>query len=296
MKRLLTLFMLAALMLSLTACGSGNSPDYSDSETNGTSDVLPIETAPDTKTQESSVSEVESCNHLDDFQQYGFTFVDLRDDMEIQMWERLVGKLVSDATTIYLSYYDFHYDVPLSEGNIKDYLSITTKPLDFSDRVKHYNNVGYDVSYTDGLMEMLTFVAKRFYENPTAPFADLVPDEIAKAAEENHIFIGISYSNVWNLWFLSLDHGYVADTYSDGSQDIQVGMIHFCTDTADETELSYCDITGVNNTTSQELFWTIKDGGSGCSFDPDTLQWHFTPEVTSLLLDIIPMLNSAPVK
>lgn len=235
---------------------------------------------------------------LDDFKQFGFTYEALPEGEYYETSIRGYScALISDHAKIYFGYSVFSYEIELSDGNLRDvHQSDTHTPgMDVGESY-HELDVGYGLTLPDVQMNYMGFVAKCFYENPSAPFAHLIPKEIADAAAENDIFINVKFSNgSWHLSFISLKYSYVHTTYHDGSQDIVSNGIEIgYSSMVDKTILTYIKMNGVDfsNPAYQAVKQSINNGKEGNAFNPDTLEWTFNDEVVAGLVELMGALNT----
>lgn len=307
-KRIFAIMLALTMLLSLTACGSQSAsmqqslaPNATTPSATGPSPGTSSMTPDGEQEEISGLHAINSTNitHLDDFQQYGFTYEPIPEEKQYQYFGGALtyGLLVSDNVTIYVGNSVFTYQIDLPSGNPKDLYDFSTAIPGVQDGEAYTNlDVGYGISLPDMQMDMMAIVAKRFYENPSAPFADIVPDSVADAAAENDVFIAITYNALrnWVLHFVSAENGYVKETYSDGSQNIVVRSIWVLSDKDDKTKVYYCIAEGLDFGASawKLLSKSVAKSDNGNLFNPETLEWSFTPDATSSLVELMQALNT----
>lgn len=311
-KRIFATLLSLLMIFTLTACGSSSAPAQQPSAPNGTTPFADASgrDTPSSNAAESVGSEDQSganaldsikVTHLDDFKQYGFTFEALPEGEYFETSIRgYQYALISDSAKIYFGDGMFSYEVDLFDGNLRDVhqTDVHIPGMEVGDSYRYFD-VGYGLRLADAQMKYMGFVAKCFFENPSSPFAHLVPQEIADAAAQNDIYINVKYANGgWQLLFISLQYSYVNLTYSDGSQDIIANAAGIYQDSQDKTKVGYFDTNGVSfdnpayNTVRNAINDAQYSKNYGGEFNYETLEWSFTPEITSALTELMQVLNT----
>lgn len=285
MKRILC--WLTVIILVLTGCGQREGKSDAVSGANSKEAGSPV------------ASSAFAPKHLDDFKELGFIYEAVSEGQESVggggSGVAALGNLVSDNTTIAFGEYRFSYQVKLSDSNpAGSYWFTYSDPALYDNSSYERTDVGYGIRLPMSQMKEMYEIAKRIHDAPENPFLDCLPEEVATAAAESRVYVGVSRGGrLWDLSFISLDNGHARVTYGDGSQDIIPETFYIQADKAlylggmylGENAGSPDSAVGLNG---------IKDNikKEGNFFDPETLEWTFSEEVISPMIDLIKMIGS----